>query len=150
MYSKLELIPGQTSAPLLVNHDYDREIGTVHRIFREDWTDGFWYFAVATIPEEPPCWLKRNCPVSFGVISLHRNDAFTIGGVTADVLYRGYVKEISVLVGRKPREPLAEVFSVRRSKDSPAVATSDVAGEIIYGTGELIRRPGIGRVLAVR
>lgn len=65
-------------------------------------------------------------------------------------MLRAFVTEVSVLVTQQPVEPRAQVLLVER-KDSPPVATSDVGGEIIYGRpGEIIRRPGIGKVLAVR
>lgn len=149
MYSKLEFIPGKTSVPLLLNHDDDREIGTVDLIYRGEWIDGPWYFAAATLDREPPPWLQRGCRVSFRCTPLHRNEDFTIRGVTADVLYRGFVNEVSVLVGREPAEPLAQVLSVKRTEASPPMVTSDFGGEIIHG-GQLIRRPNSGVVLGIR
>ena len=59
----LTFIPGQTTAPLLVDHDHDRIIGTVHTLSRFDDIDGPWLCALAEV-HDCPGWLKRHTPVS--------------------------------------------------------------------------------------
>jgi hypothetical protein len=36
LYNRLELLPGQATAPLVVNHDLEREIGVVRSLMRFD------------------------------------------------------------------------------------------------------------------
>lgn len=140
MYEKLRFVPGRSSVPLQVNHDEAREIGTVHSIFRGEWADGPWWMARATIPGELPCWLKRQeTKASFGFASLGRR-TFTKAETVADA----FVTEVSVLIGKRPHEPLAEVLNVRPS----ASARTEPAGEVALGQGQMIRR-NIGKVLAV-
>jgi hypothetical protein len=142
----LSFLPGHPTAPLVIEHDHDRQIGVVDALWEWQDTDGPWYVARAQLTGDPPLWLKRGAKASFSFIELQHQ---AIDDWTR--VLRAFVKEISVLHTQQPVEPRAQVLLVERSKDSPAVATSDVAGEIIYGKpGELIRRPGIGQMLGVR
>jgi hypothetical protein len=53
-----EFPPNKDTIPLLIDHEDDREIGTVHSLFKMDWIDGPWICARATVTD-PPEWLKR-------------------------------------------------------------------------------------------
>src|SRR5262245_37476421 len=60
----LTLLPGQ-AAPVLVNHNHDRVLGTVTSIVRHEQADGPWLCAIATIHDRP-CWLEKHTRASFG------------------------------------------------------------------------------------
>jgi hypothetical protein len=140
--------------PVLIDHQKEGpQVGTVGEFsYFDDIVGGVvgpWAFAHCTI-EQPPAWLRdgpRGTRVSF---SYKIPRALDQGGWNR--IYTMAVTEVSLLSpGVEPVEPLARVVLLEQRKDSPAVATSDVAGEIIYGKpGELIRRPGIGQMLGVR
>lgn len=126
----LKFMPGENSALLLVDHDYGREIGRVHRLSRDDWLDGPWFFASATV-DDPPSWLERGTPVSFGFGPVHIRD-MAIRDSRAEVVAQALV-EVSVLSpSKRPAEPLAQVISLRPTEPSspPAGLSSDrhVAG----------------------
>ncbi len=162
----LRFLPGRSQVPLLVNHDDDREIGFVHDLAVWEDTDGPWFVARATVTD-PPAWLKRGVKASFGFSPLGRSETMReLHGV--DVVRRGLVNEVSVLVGEQPAEPLAQVLLVERSLPA-AVVPSDraAAGEVIHDwtgqhspeasvwaedarkRGNLVRF-GTGQVLGVR
>lgn len=110
----------------------------------------------ATVDVEPAYWLKRGAGASFGFKLLHERKA-TFADTSPDVIADGLVDEVSVLSpGRKPAEPLAEVLMLKRSEPEPAGRAHPPAGvafghgEIITPPGTIIRRPGIGQILAVR
>ena len=62
----VQMLPGKTELPLLVNHDRGRQIGVVKTITRwEDPAHGPSALAVTEIHEHP-CWLRRwETPASF-------------------------------------------------------------------------------------
>ena len=143
----LKFAPAVTEIPLLVDHEDDQRIGTVHELVRIEWLDGPWLCARATV-DEAPGWLRTRTKASFGFIA-HNTRTYSEGDLIAGAL----VREITVLSpGRKPAEPCAEVLLLRQV--SPATeATSDlaVAGENLRDpTGAVLRRPGIGQVLGIR
>ena len=134
--------------PLLVNHDPDRRIGTVHELARMGWTDGPWVVARATV-DDAPAWLRTQRKASFGFIP-HSTRTYSNGDLIAGAL----VREVTVLSpGRKPAEPCADVPLLRQvSPAAEGVASSlAAAGEnIVNPTGAVLRRPGIGQVLGIR
>ena len=151
MYESLQFMPGQTTAKLLVNHDAKREIGVVHHLWRWDWVDGPWVVAHATLTD-PPSWLRRGIRASFGFGVVQRRE-LNIGGTQAEVIARGFVREVSVLSpGRDPAEPRAEVLGLRQVSHTDytrAPARPEPAGEVFYGGG-MIRRPAGGHIIGVR
>jgi hypothetical protein len=74
MYQRLQFLPSKNAIPLLVNHEDDREIGTVHELFRMDWIDGPWICARATVNADAPSWLKSGARASFGFKALDTRD----------------------------------------------------------------------------
>jgi hypothetical protein len=72
----LRFLPSQSSVPLLVDHDKDREVGVVHELVEWENTDGPWFVARATVTEAPE-WLERGSRASFGYANLERQE---IGG----------------------------------------------------------------------
>lgn len=150
----LKFLPTRDTVPLIVDHDDDREIGTVQKLHRWDWIDGPWIFASATVTAPPP-WLKRGTRVSFGSKIVSRRDV-SIREYNADVVALAFVEEVSVLSPSvQPREPCAEVLSIRpiekKPTSSPAAVTTTsnraAAGEVLGG--QRIFRRNIGQVLAV-
>jgi hypothetical protein len=138
LFERLKL--AQDTVPFIVDHE--REVGTVHELFRLDWTDGPWIAARATVTD-PPGWLRRGAKASFEFTALHRRE-LSLPGVEAEVIASGLVTEVSVLSpATQPAEPCAEVVSYR-------VANADHAagGELIHTPRVLIRR-NIGRVTGV-
>ncbi len=94
--------------PLIVDHDFDQRVGTVHELFRMEWVDGPWICASATV-DDLPRWLRRSdTKASFGYRTLARG-TFT----ECELVTKAIVDEVSVLLRLTPREPLAEVLSVR-------------------------------------
>ena len=115
----LRFLPGKDTVPLIVNHDDEWVIGTVHELFRMDWVDGSrvgpWIVARCTV-DDPPAWMKRNTRASFGFKLLHRRE-LNIRGTKADVVAQALVTEVSVLPDFvEPAEPLAAVMSIRRAE----------------------------------
>jgi hypothetical protein len=142
----LRFLPSQSSVPLLIDHDKDREVGVVREIVEWENTDGPWFIARATVTHRPE-WLKAfRTKASFGYANVERQEIGDWGRVL-----RALVTEVSLLSpAAKPAEPLAQVVLVERSKDSPAaVDTSSSAGENLSSPGVLIRR-NAGQVLGVR
>jgi hypothetical protein len=143
LFDKLEFPVFRSNAKLLIDHDENREIGTVNTLYRMEWLDGPWHVASCTLPGEKPSWLQRGCPASFSRKDLHRNESFRVGGTTVDRVYHSWIEEVSILgPGVRPAEPLAEVLLVKRSE--PA------ADEVFYGDGTLVRRFYANAVLGVR
>ena len=128
----------QDLRPLVVDHNYDREIGRVHSLFQVDWMDGPWICARATLTA-PPVWPKRGTGASFESISLQRND-WDIHGVKADVIAHAIVKEVSALSTKRPAEPRAEVLTCYRTEPVPGSPELQPGDQVIYGNGQLIRR----------
>ena len=151
----LRFKPGLSEVPLLIDHQDDRRIGTVSKIFTMDWTDGPWWAALATIDNEPPAWMRRyETKCSFRIATYAR------GSFTDAELVRGaLVSEVSVLSpGTQPAEPLAQVLSVRRSEaPKPTVRThapyvdpaQRAAQDAARARGSIIRW-NTGKVLGVR
>jgi hypothetical protein len=134
--------------PVLVNHDDDRPIGVVRHLFNFVDTDGDWLCAACTVTS-PPSWLKRGTAASICTQITMRSEENRV--------VRGYVPEVPVLSpGVRPAEPRAMVMSCKPSpekttRSSPAstrLPSARDVGEVFYGGG-VIRRPGIGQVLAV-
>jgi hypothetical protein len=117
-----------TSAPLIVDHDGNHEIGTVTDLWRLEWVDGPWIAASATLHQPEP-WLKRGAKVSFESRPYGRRSAWW-DGPEDTVITRAFLDEVSVLIAQTPCEPLAEVISVREEPDE----------QVIYGNGQLVRR----------
>jgi hypothetical protein len=142
--------------PVVVDHDMERKVGTVRPInVFDDVVQGalvaLWYFAHCDITD-PPGWLERGGGVSW---CHNKLSTWEPTGVKTTVLASALVHEISILTpATEPAEPLACVSWVGEiePKTPAMVPTSDraVAGEVIYGTGELIRRDHVGQVLGVR
>jgi hypothetical protein len=127
-----QFLPGKSTVPLLVDHDDDREVGTVHELFELDWIDGPWIAARATVTD-PPVWLKRGeTKASFGSKTYDRRE-IDIRGTSADIVAKAFVEEVSVLSPSvKPAEPRAEVWSYRLAEPavrSPAVPDRAVVGD---------------------
>jgi hypothetical protein len=123
-----------------LNHDDDRVIGSIYSVLAYEDTDGPWLAAMATI-DEPPEWLRKNdTKASFCFKPLTRSQAFG-----CEIVRHGILDEVSVLSpDRRPQEPLARVVSLREAE--PGLNPGD---QVFYG-GQVLRRPGIGRVLALR
>jgi hypothetical protein len=121
----LRFLPGTEAVPLIVDHDDDREIGTVQKLHKWDWPGGPWIFASATVTAPPP-WLKRGTRVSFGSKVIDRRDV-SIREYQADVVALAFVEEVSVLSPSvQPAEPCAEVLSFRSIEKEPT--SSPAAG----------------------
>ncbi len=121
----LRFLPGMESVPLIVNHDDEWVIGTVHELFKMDWIDGPWIAARCTV-DTPPVWMKRNTRASFGFKLLHRREV-NIRGTKADVVATALVTEVSILPDFvEPAEPLAEVLTLHPTehKSSPPAAVT--------------------------
>ncbi len=133
----LKLIPDRPT-PLVVDHNMERQVGVVDRLFQMDWTDGPWICASATVTD-PPCWLRRHdTKASFGRWNAHS----TTHDDGWERVTSALVKEVSLLISLEPAEPLACVMSLREKAPAPV-------GDVAYGDGSVIRRP-IGQVLGVR
>jgi hypothetical protein len=118
MYASLDALrfmPNRTTAPLLVDHDPDCEIGTVTGLWRFQALDGPWICADATLHEPPEAWMKRGRGVSFGSKPYGRRAA-TFTGPEDQVVTAAFLEEVSVILALSPREPLAEVLSVRETE----------------------------------
>jgi hypothetical protein len=130
--SSLTLLPTKEPRPLLVNHDEGRQIGVVRKLWRMDWPGGAWIAADCTVTE-PPRWLGRGTPASFGHYNVHVSDP----GESPEMVTSAFVSEVSVLIGDEPAEPLARVLSLRPTEEpkptrSPAaVPTSNRAADEI-------------------
>jgi hypothetical protein len=164
LYEKLRLRPGVATAPLLVNHEHDRQIGVVTDLFRFEDVDGPWWAALADV-DDPPAWLERGTPASFAFAAVHRRGEW-FG--PAERIADGLVNEVSVLSpGTRPAEPLARVLTFRPLDVPPEAASRKTIArrpadteltdyEIAARAWQerapvgMIRRPAIGTVLGVR
>ena len=134
----LRTLPGQENIPVVVDHNMDRRIGVVREMFTDMDTDGRrWNFASVTLDPNPPEWLKRGTPVSWSYKAFGTREAAWGSGI--EHITDAFILEISVLLSKKPAEPLARVLWIDR--ESPAASsTSNAAGEqVIYGDGTLVR-----------
>jgi hypothetical protein len=118
--------------PLLIDHDWERQVGTVDALFEMPYGDGPWYTAHAAITE-PPAWLtQRDTKASFARLN---RDSLWVG--RCERVRHAHVTEVSILSpDTRPCEPLAEVTSLRRRQPEP---TREPEGEIIWG-GPMVRR----------
>jgi hypothetical protein len=148
----LRWLPKETDVPLVVDHDYSREIGRVMSLDALQWVDGRWWTAHVTVTDKPP-WLKRGTGASFESKPLDKMD---INGWT--YVRNAIVREVTVTSpDYEPRDPGARVLALHptettagSSPPSPP-ATSARARETYYDPpGTILRRPGIGQVLGVR
>jgi hypothetical protein len=140
--SSLTFVPGQTTCPLIIDHDDTKQIGVVRSIARFEDVDGPWLAAVATIYDRP-AWLKKyDTKVSFRYKPAGTsNDVFG-----CQIVRRGLIEEVSVLSpGVEPAEPGAKVLTINRDE-----AAALKPGDRVTHGGPMIYRPGIGQVLAIR
>ena len=139
-------LPAETSVPLVVNHDMTQEIGTVRSLFPYQDTDGEWVAALCDVPD-PPVWLKRDTPAS---IQVHRSPAARVPR-PKDRRSRPHPRGSVLSPGVEPADPGAKVLTLHREvpkpKREPGLNPGD---QVIYGNGQIIRRPAIGQVLGVR
>ena len=129
----LRTLPGKELIPVVVDHNMDRRVGVVREMFTDMDTDARrWNFASVTLDPNPPEWLKRGTAVSWSYKVFGQREAFW--GSKTKHITGAFIEEISVLLFKKPAEPLARVLWIDR--ESPAASpTSDSAGEVIYGDG---------------
>jgi hypothetical protein len=131
----LRLVP---NAPVLVDHDHARRVGTIVELVDMDDSDGRWLCARCVI-DDAPAWLRGGSRVgsaaSFG--GLRVTDAQPMPGGWTRV-NRAIMTEVSVLApATKPFEPRARVVLLERTSSSAArgFSPSDrapaAAGEII-------------------
>ena len=130
----LRMLPGQEIIPLVVDHDMDRRVGVVREMFTDTDTDGRrWNFASVTLDPNPPAWLKRDTPVSWGYKAFGTREA--AWGSKTKHITDAFLEEISVLRMLNPAEKLAKVLWVGEIAETPAAvrASSDraAAGEVI-------------------
>ena len=144
--------------PLLVDHEDNRQIGTVHALYELETDGGRWVCASATITKSP-AWLRKGTPASF-----RRHDVHTVESAKgAERVGAAFVGEVSVLPpGVEPAEPLARVLLLERTPPaarSPGRATRDAAGVMAehwqreaamaaHARGNIVRF-GVGEVLGV-
>jgi hypothetical protein len=99
----------QPDDPMLVDHDDSRVVGTVNALFEHRDLDGTWICARTTITD-PPAWLRRGTPASWGNKIFDRQSH---GGI--ERVLGGLVTEVSILSpGKQPADPAAQVISIRR------------------------------------
>ena len=148
----LRFLPGVSEVPLLVDHDNNHRIGTVHELARIEWIDGPWIAARASL-SDPPAWLRQyQTKASFGHKNYNRR-TYTEGELIAGA----FIDEVSVLSPSvQPREPLAQVLLLQRTTPaarqpgSSAVGSDRLAAdEVSYGR-PVLRRLNVGRVIRVR
>lgn len=133
--------------PVVVDHDMDRQVGTVRELaVRDEVMSGSpvylapWWFAHVEI-SDPPSWLKRG-----GAVSWCRNSLWEWEptDVETTVLRQGLIREVSILSPSvEPAEPLARVMWVSDERSPAVVRASDrpAAGVVYYGDrGKTLRR----------
>ena len=99
-------------ARVRVDHDRKRLIGRVEEIFRHEDVDGPWHCARCTITE-PPGWLRRGTPASFGYAVLQRQD---LGA--GERILRAHVLEVTVCSSaHRAVNPAAQVCMLRELGD---------------------------------
>ena len=136
--------------PVVIDHNEQRVVGHVKNVYVWDDVDygtrvRKWHFAACELDAKPD-WLKRGSGVSWGYHPLHEY----AGNRDTTVLTSCIIREISLLSpARTPLEPLARVSYV---KETPPVTNRHQAqpGEVVFGHGQMLRRPNIGTVLGVR
>ena len=129
----LRLHPGQENIPVVVDHTMERRVGVVREMFTDTDTDGRrWNFASVTLDPNPPEWLKRGTAVSWGYKAFGTRDAFW--GSNTKHITGAFIEEISVLLFKKPAEPLARVLWIDKESPAAAASTSNraAAGEPVY------------------
>lgn len=141
LYDQMRLAPG---APVCVNHERGREVGTVTELIRmPDTPFGLWLVARCKI-DNPPDWLKRGTAASFGFATLLRGEFHGW-----EICRRGLLNEVSVLSpGVKPAEPLAQVVLLTRD-DPPRAHTPKPRTSVGDDRAKLLIRRDIGTILAV-
>ena len=60
----LTFMPGRPEIRLLIDHDENRQVGIVRRLYRIEEPDGPWICASCHVTT-PPRWLGRGTPASF-------------------------------------------------------------------------------------
>jgi hypothetical protein len=131
----LELVQG---APVYIDHRKDRRIGVIRELSEFADTDGTWLFAHTTITD-PPDWLKRGTAASMSYATAQRRSL----GPAHERVLRGLVTEVSVLSpGVLPEETRAKVVLYRQAAEA-------ISGEVFYGNGQVLIRPGVGQVLGI-
>ena len=138
--------------PVVIDHDDDRVVDRVKNVYVWDDVDygtrvRRWHFAACELDEKPD-WLKRGSGVSWSYHPLHEY----AGNQDTTVLTSCIIREVSLLSpARTPKEPLARVCYV---KETPVThrhprAARPQEGEVVFGHGQMLRRPGLGKLIAV-
>ncbi|HEY2371774.1 MAG TPA: hypothetical protein VGH82_04425 [Gaiellaceae bacterium] len=123
----MRILPGRIDPiPLIVDHNVERQIGLVDVIIE---LDGWLAFRCTL--QEAPSWLRKGTGASAGYKVLHRQQLGDGERVLDAIL-----DEVTVTVGQTPVNAGARVMLLRDDE--------------IEHTRGVIRRDGIGRVLAVR
>ena len=131
--------------PVVIDHNSERVVGRVKNVYVWDDVDygtrvRKWHFAAVELDEKPE-WLKRGTGVSWGYHPLHTYPA----GKDTEVLTSCIIREVSLLSpAERPREPLARVCYVKETR--PVTRHQAQPGEVVFGHGQILRRPDIGRV----
>jgi hypothetical protein len=143
VFDTMKLNPNRVDWPVLVDHDPDQVVGQVLDLFRMDDVPPFdQWLTVRCQITEPPAWLKKSTPASFGYFPVQRSQ---VNGW--EIVRRGYVNEVSVLSpGTRPAEDLARVCLLR---DDDLGGYDRQAGDVVINGGATITRYGIGQVLGV-
>ena len=129
--------------PILVDHDDSRQVGIVREVAEIADTDGDWLAALATFTD-PPGWVTRGTPVSFGYHTFRRQQIGDWSRINS-----GLLTEISVLSQTmKPADTRARVLTFGPADD--AAARSSTAGDVVFYGGETLIRPNTGYVIGVR
>ncbi|HZG35793.1 MAG TPA: hypothetical protein VEY87_08090 [Gaiellaceae bacterium] len=138
--------------PVVVDHNREHVVGQVRNFWvHEDVDLGTrcrrWWFASCHLTEAPS-WLKRGGGVSW---SYNLLSAYDLDGIS--IITSCLFREVSLLTpATQPAEPLACVMLLKREAartSAPAVGPDRLAADEIIDDG-ILRRPAIGRVLAVR
>jgi hypothetical protein len=129
----LRVLPG-SAVPVVIDHDLERQIGTVDELIELDDVDGTW-LAARCLLDAPPEWVRVGTGASLGSKPLRRQQ-LGAGHRVLDAI----LEEVTLVLRQTPREPGARVVLLREAE----------AGEFIeHQRGEVIRRP-CGVVLGVR
>ena len=134
--NSLQLLPRTEGVPLLLDHNPESQLGQVEALFPLEWHDGAWVCCRATLTDPPSILKAGRTRASFGRHGVHEHD---------DRITQAFVSEVSLLVATEPLEPRAELVSLRRIESTTAARAVEIPS-----TGQPIRRPSIGQVLAVR
>ena len=137
--------------PVVIDHDEQRVVGHVKNLYVWDDCDygtrvRKWHFAACELDEKPD-WLKRGTGVSWSYHPLHEYAA----NKGTQVMTSCLIREVSLLSpAETPKEPLARVAYVKETPGIQRHTEEPQAGEVVFGHGELLRRPGIGTLLGIR